>query len=120
MLKKVGVLVLALSVLTFFSLSASGRILFEDDFEADNIGDEPSKWEIIAGYNLFIEEDPDDSGNKVLTQVGESNGKGVPGPIGWEDQDFWTDYIWEFDWMWPTDSFVSMSYRYQSSAHMGF
>ena len=117
MLKKAGILVLALSFITVFSLSAPAEILFEDDFEADDIGDEPALWNATPGFTLEVVEDPEDPGNKVLSQLGEANGLGPPTPVGWEDQDFWTDYIWEFDWYWGADTFVGTVQRYQDPQH---
>ena len=117
MLKEAGILVLALSFITVFSLSAPAEILFEDDFEADDIGDEPSLWNIAAGFPVEVVEDPENPDNKVLETTGETNGLEPPTPVDWEDQDFWTDYVWEFDWMWETDTYVGTAHRYQDAQH---
>jgi len=111
-LRKIGILVLALSFVVSFSLSASGYVLFQDDLEEEDIGDEPSLWNMVPGFTLQVVEDPQDAGNKVLLESGEANGLGPPTPIGWEDQNFWTDYIWEFDWMWETDVYAGTAHRY--------
>ena len=114
-LKKAGVLVLVLSFTAAFSLSAPGRILFEDGFEADDVGDEPALWNPVPGSPVQVVEDPDDPDNKVLEQNWEANGLGCVTPAGWEDQDFWTDYVWEFDWMWNTDTYQGTAHRYQDA-----
>jgi hypothetical protein len=115
MLREVGVLLLVLSFPMVFSLSAPGRVLFEDVFEAEDIDKEPSLWDMVAGFTLRVVEDPDNPDNKVLAQQGEGNGLGIPVPSGWEDQDFWVDYIWEFDWMWDQDNYQGTAHRYQSA-----
>ena len=116
MSKKVGVLLLVSLFITGFSLSAPGRVLFEDDFEAEEIDAEPSLWgNIVGGFTLMVVEDPDDPNNKVVEEHGEGNGSGVPTPVGWEDQDFWVDYIWEFDWMWEEDTYQGTAHRYQDA-----
>jgi hypothetical protein len=115
--KKAGVFILILSFITAFSLSAAGEVYFEDDFEADDIGDEPSLWNMVGGFTLEVVEDPQNPNNKVLAETGEADGLGVPTPIGWEKQDFWTDYVWEFDWMWEMDVYVGTAHRYQDAQH---
>ena len=77
-LRRAELLVLALFFIV--SLSASGAVLFEDDFEAENIGDEPSLWNMVAGFNFEVVDDPESPGNKVLAETGEANGLGVPTP----------------------------------------
>ena len=94
-----------LSVVTVLSISAFGAVLFEDDFEADAIGKEPAKWNPVAGLTLSVEKDPAGGNNQVLDQKGEANGKGAVTPVDWDKQDFWTDYVWEFDWMWNGDGY---------------
>jgi hypothetical protein len=115
MSKKVGALFLVLSFLMGFSVSALGKILFEDDFEADDIGDEPALWNPVPGSIVQVVEDPDDRDNKVLNQNWEANGLGCVTPAGWEDQDFWRDYVWEFDWMWDQDTYQGTAHRYQDA-----
>ena len=115
--KLVGLLVLVFSFTIAFSVSVSGDILFKDDFEGDDVGDEPALWNIVAGFTLEVVEDPEDPNNKVLSEMGEANGLGPPTPLGWEDQDPWTDYIWEFDWMWEGDVYVGTAHRYQDAQH---
>ena len=113
MLKKMGILAFVLFLTMGFSLFVSGEVLFEDDFEEGDLGTRPPKWNNVAGYNLFIDEDPDDPTNRVLAEPGEPMGEGFPTPVGWEDQDFWTDYIWEFDWRLPVDVNTNAAHRYQ-------
>ena len=111
-LRKTEVLFLLLSFVV--SLSAFGDVLFEDDFEADSIGDEPSLWNMVGGFTLEVVADPQNPGSKVLSETGEANGLGVPTPADWENQT-WTDYIWEFDWMWEMDVYVGTAHRYQDA-----
>ncbi|MFC1712990.1 hypothetical protein ACFL6S_04935 [Candidatus Poribacteria bacterium] len=117
MLRKTWALTLVLFLIMLLSQPVFGEILFEDDFEADDIGDEPSLWNIVPGFTLQVVEDPENPDNKVLAETGEANGLGPPTPVGWEDQDFWTDYVWEFDWMWSADVYVGTAHRYQDAQH---
>jgi hypothetical protein len=110
----VKTLILMLSLLIGVSLSAFGKVLFEDDFEADSLNKEPSLWgNIVAGFTLRVVADPDNPNNKILAEQGEGNGLGIPTPADWEKQDFWVDYIWEFDWMWDRDEYQGTAHRYQ-------
>lgn len=93
---------------------ANGKMLFVDDFETDNIGEEPSNWEHLdfaSGNSVItIAEDPQDPQNKVAKTMGI--GLYIPITDGRED---WSDYIWEFDWMWENDSFVGTIYRVEDA-----
>ena len=93
---------------------ANADILFVDDFEKDEIGKEPSKWEhfdFFGGNSHFtIGEDPTDSKNKLVKTTGI--GQYVPNVAGREN---WSDYIWDFDWIWENDSFVGILYRIEDA-----
>ena len=93
---------------------ANADILFVDDFEKDEIGEEPSKWEhfdFFGGNSHFtIEKDPTDSKNKLVKTTGI--GQYVPNVAGREN---WSDYIWDFDWIWENDSFVGILYRIEDA-----
>lgn len=88
----------------------NAEILFVDDFEADDVGKEPSKWDKLefasGNAKITIEKDPDDAKNKVAKTTGI--GLYIPKASG---RDAWRDYIWDFDWMWENDSFVGTIYR---------
>ncbi|MBD3181743.1 hypothetical protein GF312_05590 [Candidatus Poribacteria bacterium] len=92
----------------------NAEVLFVDDFEGDNLGEEPSKWEHIAFAGgdspITVEESPDDPNNKVVMTVGI----GLYIPIA-DGRDNWSDYIWEFDWMWENDDFVGTVYRVEGA-----
>ena len=98
----------ALFLLTAFSISAFGAILFEDDFGSGNL----DKWENVKGQPLEVTKDPDDGGNQVCEQNIEIEGPPLPIPKGSLDEG-WTDYIWEYDLRWVGDPFVGNGYRYQ-------
>jgi len=89
---------------------ANAKVLFVDDFEDDNFGDEPSKWEHLdfAGGNsiITVEEDPAKTKNNVAKTIGI--GLYIPSTNGREK---WSDYVWDFDWMWESDSYVGTVYR---------
>lgn len=103
----------------------NGNVLFIDDFEKDNVGKEPTNWENLAfaGGNskITIEKDPTNAKNNVAKTIGI--GLYVPKATGREN---WSDYIWDFDWMWENDSYVGTIYRvedveahYHSSRRQG-
>ncbi len=93
---------------------ASGKVLFVDDFEKDDIGKEPSNWEHLdfasGNSTITIEKDPMNPQNKLA----KTNGIGlyIPKVAGREN---WSDYIWDFDWMWENDSFVGTVYRVEDA-----
>jgi len=103
-----------LSIIALFTVFAfaNAEVLFVDDFENDAVGNEPSNWEyfeFFGGSSTFtVEQDPTDSNNQVLQTT--AIGQYVPNVAGREN---WTDYIWDFDWMWEDDSFIGTVYRIQ-------
>jgi hypothetical protein len=77
----------------------SAKILFEDDFEGQVLGDEPKGWEYDPGAEVpdigEVAEDPLDAGNKVFTNFGGySAGDGL----------LLTDFVAELDWMFFQDN----------------
>ncbi len=107
-------------VLTLFAaMSASAELLFHDDFEKDSIDQEPKKWEIgFAGKTkAIVVADPKDARNKVLkTSNNPSNDSRHDGPGGsiyvCGDAD-WTDYVAEWDMMFPDDFYMGVVFRFQ-------
>ncbi len=93
---------------------ANGKVLFVDDFEKDSVGKEPSNWEHLefasGNSKITIEADPTNPKNKVAKTVGI--GLYIPKADGREN---WSDYIWDFDWMWENDSYVGTVYRVEGS-----
>ncbi|MBD3181742.1 hypothetical protein GF312_05585 [Candidatus Poribacteria bacterium] len=110
MLKLKAMMILAMFV---FCSTAIGEMLFVDDFEDDVIGSEPLRWDKIestAGDSIItIEIDPTDAQNKVAKTT--AIGIYLPQVAGREN---WTDYVWDFDWMWENDNFVGTVYRVES------
>jgi len=104
--------VLALALCLNFAQIAFGGILFQDDFEGEQIGEEPSKWEYDPGGEVAdiaqIMEDPVE-GDKCLGNFG---GYVV------ENSKEWVDYIVEFDWMFSqAGRNESMAFRYQDASN---
>jgi len=103
-------------VLVFFAFCglASGKVLFVDDFEKDEVGKEPSNWEHLnfasGNSKITIEKGPQDPQNKVAKTTGI--GLYIPKADG---RDNWSDYIWDFDWMWENDSYVGTVYRVEGA-----
>ena len=92
----------------------SGKVLFVDDFEKDEIGKEPSNWEHLnfasGNSTITIAQDPQNPQNKVAKTTGI--GLYIPKASGREN---WSDYIWDFDWMWENDSYVGTIYRVEDA-----
>ncbi len=102
--------VLALALCFSLSQMAFAAILFEDDFEGEQMGEEPSKWEADPGAELTdvaeISEDPVE-GDKCMSHFGGYVVK---------DSKEWTDYVVEFDWMFAeAGNNESMAFRYQDA-----
>lgn len=116
---------IALLYLTFtflisvFPSLSSAEILFRDDFEADTIGDPPGNWEHLgppAGYTgggmSVVEEDPLDPGNKVfhlIPKAFDNNSHDVWAIHAGDES--WVNYVWEFDWLFPEDTYCPMAFR---------
>jgi hypothetical protein len=102
--------VLVLAICLGFSQMVSAKVLFQDDFEAEQMGAEPSKWEYDPGAEdttvAEIIADPIE-GDKCLSHYG--------GYVA-EDSTEWTDYVVEFDWMFTeAGRNESVAFRYQDS-----
>jgi len=103
---------LVLALCLSFAQIAFGGILFQDDFEGEQMGQEPSKWEYDPGGEVAdiaqIMEDPVE-GDKCLGNFG---GYVV------ENSKEWTDYVVEFDWMFSeAGRNESMAFRYQDASN---
>jgi len=114
--KKRNLTLLSIIFLLIAFAFANAEVLFVDDFGDDDVGDEPSNWEhfeFFGGKATFtVEQDPTDNNNKVVKTTGI--GQYVPDVAGREN---WSDYIWDFDWMWENDSFVGTLYRIEDPGH---
>ena len=105
-------------ILTFPYLT-SAKLLFEDDFEADSIGDPPAKWEPLgppAGYDggglSVVEEDPLDANNKVfhlIPQAFDNNSHDIWAVHAGDES--WVDYVFELDWLFPEDTYCPVTFR---------
>ena len=54
-----------------FSLPASGKVFFEDNFEKNKIGGKPKKWDDPGEQVLKVIKDPEGESGNVLEQKGE-------------------------------------------------
>jgi len=102
-----------LALVFCFSLNqmASAKIFFQDDFEGEQMGKEPSKWEYDPAAEVVdigqIIEDPVE-GDKCLSNFGGYVVK---------DSKEWKDYVAEFDWMFTeAGRNESMAFRYQDAS----
>lgn len=113
MLQKKAVFGMAMLLSLCFVLqdSVSAKILFEDDFEAETLGEEPSKWVYDPMGEIKdiaqIIEDPVE-GDKCMSHYG----------FYLVGDETWTDYIVEWDWMrMDINLNESVNFRYQDSGH---
>lgn len=102
--------VLVLAFCLSLNQIASAKILFEDDFEGEQMGKEPSKWDYDPAAEVTdvaeIIEDPVE-GDKCLSRYGGYVVK---------DSKEWKDYVVEFDWMFTeAGSNESVAFRYQDA-----
>lgn len=109
--------IISLSLIFSFGalVQAYGKVLFEDDFESDKIGKEPSKWEVCAGKGKgTVVEEPEDKRNQVLSVAEHFRWGGSHVLVGELD---WTNYVAEWDWMFAKDTHHAMVYFWKDSEH---
>ena len=119
MLKNKHWIVPIVSLLLSISLPAFGRILFEEDFEGETIGNEPVNLELIedcpvnrAEATIEVVSDPDGQSGKVAYMF--SFALYVPKVAGRDD---WMDWYWEWDWRWDTASNPGNAYRIEGPSN---
>ncbi|MBM3239266.1 hypothetical protein FJZ31_23485 [Candidatus Poribacteria bacterium] len=117
MLKKYW-LVTLISLLLSLPLSASGKILFEEDFEGDTIGKAPTNFERIdspvnrANATIEVVKDPEGKSGKTAKMFNFA--LYIPKAAGRDD---WTDWYWEWDWRWDTASNPGNAYRIEDPSN---
>ena len=107
--------VLALNMVV--SMHVTAKLLFHDDFEKDAIDQEPKNWEIgfKGDTKATVVADPKDAGNNVLkTSDKPSNDSrhDVGGSIYVVGEDDWSDYVAEWDMMFPDDFYMGIVFRF--------
>lgn len=108
--------VLALGIT--IAVNTSAVLLFHDDFEKDDIGKEPSKWEVGHDGSTTAEvvADPKDARNKVLKTADKASNQSrhdVGGAIYVVGDASWNDYVAEWDMMFPDDFYMGVVFRFQ-------
>ena len=111
---KIAVPLLCLSI----AIQASAVLLFHDDFEKDEIGKEPSKWEVGHDGSTTAEvvADPKKGSNKVLLTANKASNASrhdVGGSIYVVGDAGWGDYVAEWDMMFPDDFYMGVVFRFQ-------
>ncbi len=114
------------TLLAFFCLmflicpsKVGAKLLFKDDFESSTIGKAPDKWTHLGppkGYNggglSVVEKDPLDASNKVFHLI--PKGFDANSHDLWsvhEGDRSWVNYVWEFDWLFPEDTYCPVAFR---------
>lgn len=97
---------------------ASAALLFHDDFEKDEVGKEPSKWEVgFDGATVAkVVADPKKGSNKVLLTSDKGSNQSrhdVGGSIYVVGDLAWDDYVAEWDMMFPDDFYMGIVFRFQ-------
>ena len=100
------------------AIPASAVLLFHDDFEKDNIGEEPSKWEVghDGSTTAQVVADPKKASNKVLLTADKASNQSrhdVGGSIYVIGDAGWDDYVAEWDMMFPDDFYMGIVFRFQ-------
>ena len=101
---------------------ASGATLFRDDFEGDTVGNAPGNFEMYdhaantGDFLLEIEEDPAGESGKVAHTFNYA--LWIPKAAG---RDEWSDFIWEWDWMWArTGEYPGTAFRITGADYYHF
>ena len=113
--------VILFTVLAFgiaVSMNVSAELLFHDDFEKDELGKEPAKWELghDGSTKAEVVADPRDASNKVLLTADKGSNASrhdVGGSIYVVGDANWDDYVAEWDMMFPDDFYMGVVFRFQ-------
>ncbi len=97
---------------------ASAALYFHDDFEKDQVGEEPSKWQIghAGATTAQVVADPKKASNKVLLTGDKGSNQArhdVGGSIYVIGDPAWDDYVAEWDMMFPDDFYMGVVFRFQ-------
>ena len=115
--KNLFVLLTALVFGFAFAANSFAKLLFHDDFEGDKVDQAPAKW--IVGHpgntKAKVVADPQDARNKVLLTTDKASNQSrhdVGGSIYVVGDDNWTDYVAEWDMMFPDDFYMGIVFRF--------
>ena len=97
------ILILLFVLITTVNFLVFGKTIFQDDFEKDKVGNQPSKW-IGCAEDGEIFEDPLEPGNLVMGVIKQDVDCGIVA-----DTDNLSEYTVEWDWMWENASWHSMT-----------
>ena len=93
----------------------SGKILFRDNFEDDNIGQPPKNWEIgFKGKkkdDAEVVKDPKRNGNKVFSSPTERHDVDGSIYITGKGKD-WTDYYVQWEMLFPKEFYMGIVFRF--------
>ncbi len=115
----ISIILIAVFTFTmFFAMNTSAKLLFHDDFEKDSINQEPKNWEIgfKGDTKAVVVADPKDAGNNVLKtsdKPSDDSRHDVGGSIYVAGDDTWTDYVAEWDMMFPDDFYMGVVFRFK-------
>ena len=104
-----------------FSHMATSKLLFHDDFEKDKLDSEPSKWEMAhegGGQKATVIKDPDNPKNQVMSSSSAPAGSArhdAGGSMYVTGDANWTDYVAEWDMMFPEDYYMGVVFRFQDA-----
>ena len=102
----------------FFQVDTQAKLHFHDDFEKDTVGNEPKNWEIGFDGETQAEviADPTDTSNKILATSNKPSNASrhdVGGSIYVVGEDSLSDYVAEWDMMFPDDFYMGIVFRFQ-------
>jgi len=97
------ILTLAFVLITTVNFFVFGKTIFQDDFEKDKVGNQPSNW-IGCAEDGEIFEDLLKPGNLVMGVIKQNVDCGIVA-----DTDNLSEYTVEWDWMWERAEWHSMT-----------
>jgi hypothetical protein len=109
---------LALAIAT----CGQAKQLYADDFEGTAVGDLPAGWEKLwdGTTTASVIKDPVDGANRALTSsdlAEDASRHDVGGSIHGVGDVAWTDYIVEYDALFPADFYMGTLFRYQDDTN---
>jgi hypothetical protein len=102
--------------------SAHAKLLYESNFEGDALGSVPAGWEKAwdGATQASVIADPVAAGNQVFASsdlAHDASRHDVGGSIFAVGDAGWTDYVVQYDALYPTDFYIGTLFRYQDDTN---
>jgi hypothetical protein len=98
------------------------ELLYVNDFESEALGSVPSGWQKVwdGATTASVIADPVAGGNQVLASsdlAHDASRHDVGGSIYGVGDATWTDYVVQYDALYPTDFYIGTLFRYQDDTN---